>query len=91
NVLERARIVAGDVERLEPEHLPPELRAGPHTDRADGPLPSLEDLERRHIERALLHYDGNRTHAAEALGISRATLHNKIKKYGLETVGLETA
>ncbi|MGH7545687.1 MAG: helix-turn-helix domain-containing protein, partial [Gemmatimonadota bacterium] len=32
---------------------------------------------------------GNRTRAAQVLGISRATLHNKIKKYGLADIGLE--
>jgi transcriptional regulator with PAS, ATPase and Fis domain len=48
---------------------------------------TLEEMERRHIERALVMLDGNRTHAAEAMGISRATLHNKIRLYALEAVG----
>ena len=45
---------------------------------------SLEDLERQHIERTLRHHSGNRTRAALELGISRATLINKIKEYQLE-------
>ncbi|MCK6569919.1 sigma 54-interacting transcriptional regulator [Myxococcota bacterium] len=39
--------------------------------------------ERRLIERALEAADGNRTHAARALGISRRTLLYKLKKLGL--------
>lgn len=44
---------------------------------------SLSEIERQHIERALRHHGGNRTHAAQELGISRATLINKIKAYSL--------
>jgi DNA-binding NtrC family response regulator len=45
---------------------------------------SLSDVERQHIERTLRHHGGNRTHAAMELGISRATLINKIKAYSLK-------
>ena len=65
------------------EHLPGEFRARPGIgDRRHTPL-SLEDLERQHIERTLKHHTGNRTRAAIELGISRATLINKIKRYNL--------
>ena len=56
-------------------------RAGPG-DRRHTPL-TLEDLERQHIERTLRHHDGNRTRSALELGISRATLINKIKRYSI--------
>lgn len=46
-------------------------------------LDTLQQVERAHIARVLEHYKGNRTHAARDLGISRATLINKIKRYGL--------
>lgn len=39
--------------------------------------------ERTEIARALVENGHNRTHAATALGISRRTLLNKIKAYGL--------
>jgi Nif-specific regulatory protein len=42
---------------------------------------TLDELERQHIERTLRHHNGNRTRAAHELGISRATLINKIKRY----------
>lgn len=44
---------------------------------------SLESLERAAIERALAKWGGNRTKAAEELGISRRTIINKIKIFGL--------
>src|SRR5207253_8804892 len=45
---------------------------------------TLADVERQHIERALRFHGGNRTRAAQELGISRATLINKIKVYALD-------
>nr|MBA3659895.1 sigma-54-dependent Fis family transcriptional regulator [Gemmatimonadales bacterium] len=83
NVLERALILAGGVSQVSVEHLPGEFRARPGVgDRRHTPQ-SLDDLERQHIERTLKHHTGNRTRAAIELGISRATLINKIKRYSL--------
>jgi two-component system response regulator AtoC len=50
-----------------------------------GPAPSISmtDVERDAIARALKKWNGNRTKAAEELGISRRTILYKIKKYGL--------
>jgi two-component system C4-dicarboxylate transport response regulator DctD len=45
---------------------------------------TLDEVEREQIERALRHHGGNRTRAARELGISRATLINKIKGYALD-------
>jgi DNA-binding NtrC family response regulator len=45
---------------------------------------TLAQVEREQIERALRHHRGNRTRAARELGISRATLINKIRGYALE-------
>ncbi|HEX2079892.1 MAG TPA: sigma-54 dependent transcriptional regulator, partial [Longimicrobium sp.] len=89
NVLERALVLAAGFERIEPEHLPPTLK-GPGAPRAAREEPAilpLEEVERRHIERTLFLLGGNRTSAAEKLGISRSTLHTKIQQYGLESVG----
>ena len=83
NVLERALILARGAERLGLQHLPAEVgrrQAAPSTREAV----SLEEVERRHIERTLRRHGGNRTRAAEELGISRATLINKIKVYALD-------
>ncbi|MFP3942139.1 MAG: helix-turn-helix domain-containing protein, partial [Thermoanaerobaculia bacterium] len=55
----------------------------------EAPLPrpgamTLDEMERAMIERALAHYGGNITRAAEALGLSRAALYRRIEKFGLE-------
>ena len=44
---------------------------------------SIRDVERQHLENTLALTAGNRTHAAELLGISIRTLRNKIREYGL--------
>jgi DNA-binding NtrC family response regulator len=82
-VLERGMILARGQIAIGVEHLPGEFRARPGIgDRRHTPM-SIEDLERQHIERTLRYHGGNRTRAAKELGISRATLINKIKLYGL--------
>jgi DNA-binding NtrC family response regulator len=43
----------------------------------------IRQVERQHLESTLALTDGNRTHAAEMLGISLRTLRNKIREYGL--------
>jgi two-component system response regulator AtoC len=93
NALERALVLARGEERIAPEHLPERLRApgAPRAHRQDWEVLTLEEVERRHIERTLHLTGGNRTLAAEKLGISRATLHVKIKQAGLEDVGREVA
>jgi DNA-binding NtrC family response regulator len=81
NVLERAMILGRGLPSIAIEHLPGEFRNRPGIgDRRHTPL-TLDELERQHIERTLRHHNGNRTRAALELGISRATLINKIKRY----------
>ncbi len=45
---------------------------------------TLGETERQAIERALARHGGNRTRAAAELGISRRTIINKIRQFGLE-------
>ncbi len=85
NALERALLFAGDAEQIRPHHLPSELKARSTKGLHRGFQPrSLEAVEAQHIERMLLHHRGNRTRAAEDLGIARTTLINKIRKYRLD-------
>lgn len=50
----------------------------------DGSL-SLAEVERRHIMDTLKRLGGRRSETAEALGIDRKTLRNKIRKYDLDS------
>jgi len=83
NVLDRAMLLARGQPVLNIEHLPGEFRARPGIgDRRHTPM-TLEEMEKLQIERALRYHGGNRTRASKELGISRATLINKIKLYHL--------
>ncbi|HRP07529.1 MAG TPA: sigma-54 dependent transcriptional regulator [Gemmatimonadales bacterium] len=83
HVVERALLQARGEPLVGVEHLPAEFRARPGPfDRRHTPL-TMEEVERMHIERTLKHHSGNRTRAAQELGISRATLIAKIKRYAI--------
>ena len=74
------RVRGLDDGRVDPSH---DARSLSRDETFPRDLTRLEDLERQHIERTLKHHTGNRTRAAIELGISRATLINKIKRYNL--------
>jgi sigma-54 dependent transcriptional regulator, acetoin dehydrogenase operon transcriptional activator AcoR len=50
-------------------------------------LSPLEAIERDAIVQSLQDHDGNKVRAAEALGMSRATIYRKIHEYGIVTAG----
>jgi transcriptional regulator of acetoin/glycerol metabolism len=50
-------------------------------------LSPLESIERDAIVRSLQDHDGNKVRAAEALGMSRATIYRKIHEYGIVAPG----
>ncbi len=89
NVIERAMIFArGDVIALDDIELrnsvskPGQVNRGSET--VSSETRTLKELEREAIIRALLRHEGNRTRAAEELGISRRSMINKIEEYGLK-------
>ena len=51
--------------------------------RADAASLNLDDLEKRAIARALAVYDGNVSHAAAALGLTRPALYRRMARHGL--------
>jgi len=88
NVLERGIILTQD-NSIGPEHLPLRLQQE-RASLADVAvsLPrqgiSLEKVERSLLEQALERSRFNKTQAARLLGMSRATLRYRLKKYGLD-------
>jgi DNA-binding NtrC family response regulator len=79
NAVERAMVVGqGSAIRREDLPLPVENGAKDPKDL------SLDAMEKEHIERVLTQMDGNVTRSATALGIDRATLYHKIKRYGIQ-------
>ena len=86
NVIERATILAAGP-FIEPKHLPPVLANEPAPPQqpqvALAPGITVEEAERRLIMMTLEHTRDNKTRAAEILGISLKTLHNKLNKLRL--------
>ena len=76
NVLEHALIV-GKGDTIAVEDLPLEVR-GAAAASLPGPSSKLDDVIRRHIESVLVEVGGNRTRAAQVLGIDRATLRRRL-------------
>jgi two-component system response regulator HydG len=88
NVLERVLLLSADADEILPAHLPPEIAgAAPAVTEAPDASLSLEDIERHHIARVLASHAGNRSRTARTLGISRATLYDKLARYGLDRIG----
>jgi len=78
NVLERA-LILGRGQPIDVPHLSPEVQRGSKTKTSSA---RLEDVERAHIQEILASVEGNRTRAAELLGISRSTLKRKLIELG---------
>jgi DNA-binding NtrC family response regulator len=85
NTLERVALACrGGV--LDVGDLPPHLAARPPS--LETPLfaglPTLEELERRYLRHVLAALKGNRSRAADVLGIDRRTLYRMAERFGLD-------
>jgi DNA-binding NtrC family response regulator len=86
NVLERQALSAAGG-TIELEDLPHALRDRPPASLEEplfAGLPSLEEMEKRYLAHVLGVLEGNRSRAAEALGIDRRTLYRMIERFGLD-------
>jgi DNA-binding NtrC family response regulator len=88
NTIERAVIVC-DTGLIETKHLPPGFGQAPLRTAANDPDAvrlgvgtTVEEAEKMLILKTLEATSNNKTRAAEILGISLKTLHNKLKEYG---------
>ena len=79
-------VVLARAERLTLRDVPAAIRGGADLTKISVVRTGMtvEEAERQLIVQALKETGGNRTRAAEKIGISRRTLHRKLKKYGLE-------
>jgi two-component system response regulator HydG len=86
NALERAAVVS-PTRVIHPDALPERVRAAPTPQLiADAPPanPPMEVIERAYIHWVLQAEGGNKTRAAEVLGIDPSTLYRKLNRYGIE-------
>jgi DNA-binding NtrC family response regulator len=83
NTIERLVVFSrGDIDVGD---LPPMLTAArPLEERVFDGLPTLDELERRYLIHVLEAVGGNRTRAAEALGIDRRTLYRMAERFGID-------
>jgi len=85
NIIERGVALAtGDT--LEPGHLPEDLQFLKIKTfrKKEGRYPTLEEQEKEYILWVLKEVGGNKSLAAQILGIDRVSLWRKLKKYGIE-------
>jgi DNA-binding NtrC family response regulator len=79
HTVERSVLLAhGDAVVAEDLNLRPRAASTPTLDEL-----SLEEVERLLIRKALARHDGNVSHAAEALGLSRSALYRRLQRHGL--------
>jgi DNA-binding NtrC family response regulator len=80
---------------IAPEDLPAKLQSARMRDAAARSplaelyrdLPSLDELERRYLLHVLKEVGGNRTRAAEVMGIDRRTLYRMAERFGIRSDG----
>jgi len=87
NTIEQMVVLARS-ERLTVRDVPAAIRGGADLGKINVVRTGMtvEDAERQLIMQALKEMSGNRTKAAQKIGISRRTLHRKLKEYGLENL-----
>jgi DNA-binding NtrC family response regulator len=85
NIIERG-VALSSGPSIEVTYLPEDLRelSIKTFRKKEGKIPSLEDQETAYIKWVLREVGGNKTTAAQILGIDRVSLWRKLKKYGLE-------
>ena len=83
NVVERA-LLLGDDTVIEPANLRFEANPAPSTGTAVDTSLTIADLEKKHILSVLEEEEGRVDSSAQRLGISRSSLYQKIKVYGIQ-------
>jgi DNA-binding NtrC family response regulator len=86
NTLERA-VIACKTDVITAKHLPPGLVSKAREEGSESSAApigvTLEEAEKTLIRKTLASVNNNKTRAADILGISLKTLHNKLHRYGV--------
>ncbi len=98
NCLERA-VALGDQQLIDLGDLPPAIARADVPEKAarfemsasGNPTTDLEDIERATIQRVFVQVNGDKALAGKMLGISRATLYRKLKRYNIGLRDQESA
>jgi transcriptional regulator with PAS, ATPase and Fis domain len=81
NIIERAIILSGTMTLTLKD-----LGILPTSPKISVKRGTLKEIQKQAILDSLRRWEGNRTRAAEELGINRRTIQNKIREYGLKDV-----
>jgi DNA-binding NtrC family response regulator len=73
-------VMMAEEDVIDLKDLPRSLTEGGGLRSSDDDLPTFEQLQHRHLQRVLTHVRGDKTRAAEILGISRSTLYNLLSR-----------
>ena len=84
NTLERAINFMDDETRILAKHLPPKITGVSSYDSMRTLKETIEEIEKEVILNRLILAKGNKSEAAETLGISRTSLYDKLLKYNIE-------
>jgi two-component system response regulator AtoC len=88
NIIEQC-VLSASSGMIEPEHLPSYLRSAARLMRSPDHKPSLAELEAAYISEILEYTRGNKTRAANILGISRKNLYEKMRRYRIGQLKLK--
>ncbi len=85
NCMERA-VTLTTFDRITLDDLPEKIRSYESSrlvipDEDPATMPTIEELERSYVHQVLKAVGGNKTHAAQVLGVDRRTLYRKLEKY----------
>ncbi|RQD76673.1 MAG: AAA family ATPase, partial [Halanaerobium sp. MSAO_Bac5] len=84
NVIEGIITFAMDDKVIKAEHLPKEIKENKSICDDSKEILSIEEAEKEAINNSLKAAANNISEAADILGVSRATLYNKLKKYNIK-------
>ncbi len=69
---------------IQPHHFPPAVHQGKTANRASKAVPSRKETKKGDLIQALKQAGGNQSEAARILGVSRVTVWNRVRQFGID-------